>query len=158
MSENQNFGQKRIIPPPPPPRPTVNQRPIPKTPTRVIPQPPVRPQVKQPEQVKVQEVQAKVESVQPSVKPVSPVFNRENVNENVGIKSTIETKIEPAKMHESLNQSRPVIPPKPVKQKIVKGKQEREPLSNQSKGILFGLLGGFFLFGSAILLALVFIL
>ena len=34
----------------------------------------------------------------------------------------------------------------------------REPLSNQSKGILFGLLGGFFLFGAVVFWVLTFII
>lgn len=51
----------------------------------------------------------------------------------------------------------------PQSQKPVEGvkkakKAEKQPLSNQSKGILFGLLGGFFLFGAAICIALMFIL
>ena len=39
-----------------------------------------------------------------------------------------------------------------------KNKKVKEPLSNQSKGILFGLLAGFFLFGAIILLVLTFII
>ena len=56
------------------------------------------------------------------------------------------------------------IPPRPFPPRgefVQKPKEEqkgREPLNDQSKGLLFGLLAGFFLLGGLVMLALMFIL
>ena len=124
MNTNENFSQKRRIPPPPPPRPMNLQRPVPRVENTQESKP------------------AMTQQVQTSVSPTVATQNTTNAPQQVqAVKAE-------------------VVQPKPVAVKPVKvkAKKEREPLSDQSKTILFGLLGAFCLIAGIILIALMFII
>ncbi|MBQ8909036.1 MAG: hypothetical protein IJY90_01960 [Clostridia bacterium] len=142
---NDNINNKRIIPPPPPRpvRPANLQRPV------NIPPPPKEIAQKVAEAKTEKKVAPQAALVKPEIKTTQTALPVKEENKTVPHKAE-SMPVREVKVQHVKHVEKKVKPPKI--------KKDKEPLNDQSKTILFGLLGGFFLLAGVIFLALMLLL